>query len=138
MPTTDPDKAYVKKHKINDMLNELFKSLVADKPENPVDFAFKYFESKVPKKEDFVQAEVKQVGDMRRPEPGAPVNSNTLLAKLLEKQQTRNNEMMPEVEVGVVDNLNVSVAAKSAVSSRVLSQYSIMVRFFFSLNFRSI
>lgn len=115
MPTTDPDKLYVKKHKINDMLNELYKNLVADKPDDPIDFAFKHFEAKRPKKEELAPKNI----EAETPEPGAPVNPNLLLAKLMEKQQQPNKE--------TTDNLNASAAAKSTASSRVLSQYSIMV-----------
>ena len=32
------DKAYVKKHKINDLLNDLFVSIKKEKPENPIEF----------------------------------------------------------------------------------------------------
>lgn len=122
MPTTDPDKAYVKKQKINDMLNELYKSLVADKPDDPFDFALKYFESKVTKKEMIVP---KIINEEEKPVPGAAVNPNLLLAKLIEKQKQSNDKPQPDKEAIV--NLNVSAAAKSTTSSRVLSQYSIMV-----------
>lgn len=47
MPS-DVDKAYIKKYKINDMLNELFSQIVESKPDNPTDFAKKHFESKLP------------------------------------------------------------------------------------------
>lgn len=122
MPTTDPDKVYVKKHKINDMLNELYKSLVAEKPDDPIDFAFKHFESKVPKKEAIVPRIIVEA----KPEPGAAVNPNILLAKLMEKQKQQSSDE-PQPDREVTDNLNVSAAAKSTASSRVLSQYSIMV-----------
>ena len=49
MTQTGIDKAYVKKHKLNEMLNELFKLLTENKPDNPLEFAFKHFESKLPK-----------------------------------------------------------------------------------------
>ena len=42
------DKAYVKKHKINDLLNDLFISLTKDKPESPIEFCIKFFEDKLP------------------------------------------------------------------------------------------
>lgn len=48
MPS-DVDKTYVKKHRINDMLNELYTELTSQKPDNPVLFAFKHFEKKLPK-----------------------------------------------------------------------------------------
>ena len=44
------DKAYIKKHKINDMLNELFTEFNSNKPENPIEFAIKHFEAKLPPK----------------------------------------------------------------------------------------
>lgn len=47
MPSDNSDKAYIKKHKINDLLNDLFTSLASSKPEDPLDFCYKYFESKV-------------------------------------------------------------------------------------------
>ncbi len=49
MPTTsDPEKAYVKKYKINDILNELFLSLKEKKPDDPINFAYNHFKSKMP------------------------------------------------------------------------------------------
>jgi hypothetical protein len=50
MPTENEitEKAYVKKHKLNQTLNELFLALTQNKPENPIEFAKKHFESKLP------------------------------------------------------------------------------------------
>ena len=50
MPSSsaDGDKAYVKKHKINDLLNELYLELTKQKPENPLEFAIQHLESKLP------------------------------------------------------------------------------------------
>lgn len=51
MPTDEAaalEKAYVKKHKLNHTLNELFLAITQNKPENPIEFAFKHFESKLP------------------------------------------------------------------------------------------
>ena len=52
MPTDEAsaaiDKAYIKKHKINQTLNELFLAITQDKPDNPIEFAFKHFETKLP------------------------------------------------------------------------------------------
>ena len=42
------DKVYVKKFKINDMLNDLFMALNENKPEHPVEFAIKHLENKLP------------------------------------------------------------------------------------------
>ncbi|RMZ96673.1 hypothetical protein BpHYR1_042662, partial [Brachionus plicatilis] len=50
MPT-DPDRAYAKKHKINDLLNDLYLELTKNKPENPLEFAIKHLEAKLPPKE---------------------------------------------------------------------------------------
>lgn len=50
MPTTDPDKIYVKKFKINDLLNDLYGELTKNKPDNPVEYAHKYFEAELPPK----------------------------------------------------------------------------------------
>jgi hypothetical protein len=47
MPT-DVDKAYVKKHKLNDLLNELYKAITDTKPDDPIEFAIKHLESKLP------------------------------------------------------------------------------------------
>ena len=43
MPTENEitEKAYVKKHKLNQTLNELFLALTQNKPENPIEFAKK-------------------------------------------------------------------------------------------------
>ena len=46
----DIDKAYVKKNKINDMLNELFLAIAQQKPANPLEFALKHFEAKLPER----------------------------------------------------------------------------------------
>jgi hypothetical protein len=42
------DKLYIKKHKINDLLNELFISITKEKPENPLEFGMQFFEAKLP------------------------------------------------------------------------------------------
>ncbi len=47
MPTDDPDKLYVKKHKINGLLNDLYTTLTQNKPEDPIEFCVKHFESKL-------------------------------------------------------------------------------------------
>ena len=44
----DSDKAYLKKNKINDLLNDLYSALTQNKPDNPLEFAIKHFESKLP------------------------------------------------------------------------------------------
>ena len=44
----DADKAYLKKNKINDLLNDLYTALTQNKPDNPLEFAIKHFESKLP------------------------------------------------------------------------------------------
>ena len=46
----DEEKAYVKKHKLNAMLNELYTAIVASKPEDPVEFSMRHFEAKMPEK----------------------------------------------------------------------------------------
>ena len=50
MPTENEstEKAYVKKHKLNQTLNELFLALTQNKPENPIEFAINHFQSKLP------------------------------------------------------------------------------------------
>lgn len=54
MPTDEvaTDKAYVKKHKLNHTLNELFLAITQNKPDNPFEFAKSYFESKLPKEKN--------------------------------------------------------------------------------------
>lgn len=48
MPTDETvDKAYVKKHKLNQTLNELFLALNQNKPENPIEFAKEFFQAKL-------------------------------------------------------------------------------------------
>lgn len=42
------EKAYVKKHKLNDMLNDLYISIVKQKPDDPLEFAIRHLESKLP------------------------------------------------------------------------------------------
>lgn len=42
------DKAYVKKHKINDLLNDLFTSLTKERPESPLEFCIKLLEDRLP------------------------------------------------------------------------------------------
>jgi hypothetical protein len=48
MPTDNPEKAYVKKHKINDLLNDLYLSLTKNKPDDPLEYCYSYFEGKLP------------------------------------------------------------------------------------------
>ena len=50
MPS-DNDKVYAKKHKLNDLLNELYASLTQDKPDNPIQYAIKHLEAKLPPSE---------------------------------------------------------------------------------------
>lgn len=69
MPSTDPNKAYIKKHKINDILNELFKKYTEIKPDDPIEFGHKYFQDKLSPKVE--------VGEEK---------SNDLMAKLMQKQ----------------------------------------------------
>lgn len=38
MEKTPADRAYIKKHKINDLLNDLYISLLKEKPDNPTEF----------------------------------------------------------------------------------------------------
>ena len=40
------DKVYLKKHKINEMLNDLYLALTKEKPDDPVDFAIMHFQAK--------------------------------------------------------------------------------------------
>jgi hypothetical protein len=47
MPTDDPDKLYVKKHKINGLLNDLYTTLTQNKPDDPIEFCIKHFEAKL-------------------------------------------------------------------------------------------
>ncbi|CAF0941386.1 unnamed protein product [Brachionus calyciflorus] len=49
MPS-DPEKTYAKKHKINDLLNELYLELTKNKPDEPIQYAIKHLESKLPPK----------------------------------------------------------------------------------------
>ena len=58
MPETD--KTYVKKYKINDMLNDLFTAISQNKPENPLEFAIKHLESKLPTKSDSNEEKLKK------------------------------------------------------------------------------
>lgn len=47
----DLDKLYVKKHKLNDLLNDLYLTLTKEKPENPIVFAIEHLKSKLPQEE---------------------------------------------------------------------------------------
>jgi hypothetical protein len=58
MPETE--KSYVKKYKINDMLNDLFTALSQNKPENPLEFAIKHLESKLQSKIDSNEESLKK------------------------------------------------------------------------------
>jgi hypothetical protein len=44
----DADKVYLKKNKINDLLNDLYTAIAQNKPDNPLEFCIKHFESKLP------------------------------------------------------------------------------------------
>lgn len=50
MPS-DNDKVYAKKHKLNDLLNELYTTLTQEKPDNPIQYAIKHLEAKLPPSE---------------------------------------------------------------------------------------
>jgi hypothetical protein len=50
MEKTSADRAYIKKHKINDLLNELYTSLLKEKPDNPSEFIVNKLESNVSQK----------------------------------------------------------------------------------------
>ncbi len=99
MPTpSDPDKAYIKKHKLNDLLNELFLSLKQNKPDDPINFAYNHFKSKLP-----------------NPSPAA--NDPNLLTKLFSKQHDALNTSQ-------TNKTNVSKAS----SLRALSTYQIVTK----------
>jgi hypothetical protein len=44
------DKLYVKKHKVNDILNDLYLSITKSKPDDPIQFAYNYFGTKCDEK----------------------------------------------------------------------------------------
>lgn len=117
MPTTDPDKAYVKKHKLNDMLNELFISLKDTKPEDPIRFAYDHFKAKLPHEEPAKPKELK-------------VDTTNLLSKLFDKQKDLKETGLPSsveaLNTSVANRTNISKATRN--SSRVLSNYQIIVR----------
>ena len=48
MPSENQEKNYVKKFKINDLLNDLYLSLTQNKPDDPIEYCIKHFESKLP------------------------------------------------------------------------------------------
>lgn len=84
MPSSDPNKAYIKKHKINDILNDLFKQFTEFKPENPIEFACRYFQDKLPPK-----VEVTEEESTDKSPPKIEVTegrSNDLMAQLMAKQ----------------------------------------------------
>jgi hypothetical protein len=47
MPSDDPDKIYIKKFKINSLLNDLFTILTQNKPDDPIEYCLQHFESKL-------------------------------------------------------------------------------------------
>lgn len=112
MPTSDPNKAYVKKHKINELLNDLFKSLTEQKPDDPIDYSFKYFEAKQPKPV------------IKEPTKEKQKTESNLLTQLFDK---RNQISDKTGEEGVNNNLNVSHKTKASHnSSAMLSNYKIL------------
>lgn len=81
MPT-DPDRVYAKKHKINDLLNELYLQLTKNKPENPIEFAIKHLEDKLPPKE--------KVEPVQRSEPGKDLLKSLMIQKFSSPMSTFN------------------------------------------------
>ena len=86
MPETD--KTYVKKYKINDMLNDLFTAISQNKPENPLEFAIKHLESKLPTKSDSNEEKLKKSSNLESVMPATqgapPVDDGTdLLMKMM-------------------------------------------------------
>lgn len=112
MPAPEYDKAYVKKHKINDLLNDLFTSITQAKPENPIEYAFKYFQEKMPpppappKPSSLLDFKVTQITSMDQPD-----NSGNLLAQLL----NRNKQTSLDGSKGNISISHSGVAALSAV-----------------------
>jgi hypothetical protein len=50
------DKNYVKKYKINELLNDLYLTLTREKPDDPVSYAITHFEAKLPTKNEKVRS----------------------------------------------------------------------------------
>lgn len=118
MPS-DVDKVYVKKHKINDMLNELYTELTSQKPDDPVLFAMKHFEKKLPKTVDRPQSGLLGAADilpltrssglldlankpMSAPmETDLPPSANVLFSKLFSRLPPNANENIASNEKGL-------------------------------------
>lgn len=120
MPTDNVDKAYVKKHKINDMLNELFSELTTKKPENPVEFAIRHLESKLPPP---------------KPEELARRSSSVLFSKIppleqqfsvidMTQQQQQQQSQMPQV----ADTLFSKIFNRGGGLSAAITQHDDMNR----------
>jgi hypothetical protein len=92
----DLDKLYVKKHKLNDLLNDLYLAITKEKPENPVIFAIEHLKSKLPQEES-QQSEQKPQANLltsqtNKSSQNLSVNSDNqnganLLAKLMDRNQ---------------------------------------------------
>lgn len=117
MPS-DVDKVYVKKHKINDMLNELYTELTSQKPDDPVLFAMKHFEKKLPKTADRPQsgllgadilplARSSALLDLANKPPSSPMetdlppSANVLFSKLFSRLPPTANENIASNEKGL-------------------------------------
>lgn len=98
MPT-DVDKAYIKKNKINDLLNELFTALTQNKPDNPLEFSIKHLQSKLPPPPTIVIDQADQ--------------ADNLISKIFHKtvgaQQTDRSFNSPQDVSQQLSNLNIMV-----------------------------
>lgn len=78
----DPDRVYAKKHKINDLLNELYVQLTKNKPDDPIKFAIKHLEDKLPQKE--------KIEPVQQSEPGKDLLMSIIGQKFVSPMSTFN------------------------------------------------
>ena len=104
MPTDVADKSYIKKHKLNDLLNELYLALTQNKPDSPVEFAIKHFQAKLPPPPP---------KPPQSPPPAPVIDATALLSKFFDGKiaalaDDKNSEV--NSHAGPVDNLNILVS----------------------------
>lgn len=126
MPS-DTDKAYVKKHKINDMLNELFNELTSNKPDDPVAFAFRFFESKIPAKpESLLVSKMAPLGggksDDQPPENLIMRLFSRVNASVREDQSALNSTAMNKLDNFPLYAVNIMVNSRHLILSRSLQE----------------
>ena len=103
MPTEE-EKAYVKKYKINTLLNELYTVLTQNKPDDPIQFTVNHFEAKLTPKS-------RKLDDVKISEPKINEMNNSFQLGNLSLNESQANVSMGRAA------LNRSISGGMALST---------------------